>query len=150
MSLTPENLSVFPISAGTPRAGSFPMGRLEMNGPYPLTAAAIDARLPRISPGNYALGYLDGDTFLVFFVGRSDFDVKRGLHDWVGAPTRARVGGRADDGYTHFAYSYAPSAEAAFGKEWRNYDDFGGYDGLDNADPPSQAAHEQGPLTRSH
>ncbi len=138
------------------------MGSLEMKGSYPLTDAAIDAMLTRTSPGNYALGYLDGDTFMVFYVGRSDSDVKHRLHEWVGAPssydryapsTRAawgvhrrgllpldvaaqgRVGVAVDSSYTRFAYSYAPSAEAAFEKEWRNYDDFGGSDGLDNAAP---------------
>jgi hypothetical protein len=158
-------LSVCPACVGTARAGRFPMGSLAMQGSFPLTAETIDATLTRKSPGNYALGYLDGDTFLVFYVGRSDSDVKGRLHQWVGAPscddrrapskraawriarsgplsleaaTRRCAGIAADDGYTRFAYSYAPSAEAAFVKEWRNYDDFGGSDGLDNALPPSR------------
>jgi hypothetical protein len=50
------------------------------------------------------------------------------------------VGAAADDRYTHFAYSYAPSAEAAFAKECRNYDDFGGYGGLDNSAHPDAPA----------
>jgi hypothetical protein len=29
-----------------------------------------------------------------------------------------RAGGDVDDPYTRFAYSYAPSADAAFAKEW--------------------------------
>jgi hypothetical protein len=37
------------------------------------------------------------------------------------------------------AYSYAPSAEEAFAKECRNYDDFGGSRRLDNAGPPARA-----------
>jgi hypothetical protein len=142
------------------------MGSLEMNGSYPLTAEAIDRMLTSKSPGNYALGYMDGDTFAVFYVGRSDSDVKRRLHQWVGAPSRydrfassslaawgvhrrgplpldvatqGRVGAEADSSYTRFAYSYAPSAEEAFAKEWRNYDEFGGSDGLDNATPPSRS-----------
>ncbi len=141
------------------------MGSLEMSGSYPLTDAAIDEMLTRTSPGNYALGYLDGDTFMVFYVGRSDSDLRHRLHDWVGAPSgydryapstqaawavhrrgltpldvpaRGRVGVEVDSRYTRFAYSYAPSAEAAFEKEWRNYDDFGGSDALDNAVPPSR------------
>ena len=155
-------LSVCPACGGTTRAGSFPMGSLEMIGSYPLTAEAIDAKLTRKSPGNYALGYMDGDTFAVFYVGRSDSDLRHRLHEWVGAPSRydpyapstlaawgvhrrellppdVAAQGRAgvDSSYTRFAYSYAPSAEAAFAKEWRNYDDFGGSDGLDNATPPS-------------
>jgi hypothetical protein len=156
-------LSVCPACAATARAVGFPMGSLAMNGSYPLTAEAIDETLSGSSPGNYALGYMDGDTFAVFYVGRSDSDVKHRLHEWVGAPSRCdphppatraawgihrrgltlhaaafgRAGAAEDTGYTRFAYSYAPSAQAAFEKEWRNYDDFGGSDGLDNAAPPS-------------
>jgi hypothetical protein len=144
---------------------TYPMGLLEMNGSYPLSHEAIDEMVSRTSPGNYALGYMDGSTFIVFYVGRSDSDVKRRLHEWVGAPSRYeryapcakaawgsrprryrphgapmldRVGIGVDSSYTCFAYSYARSAEAAFEKEWRNYYDFGGSDGLDNeADPVS-------------
>jgi hypothetical protein len=94
----------------------------------------------RTSPGNYALGYLDADTFMVFYVGRSDCDVKRRLHEWVGAPSRyekyaplePRRRGVSSSGVsppraplrrsiawgwvwtaatTRFAYSYAASAE---------------------------------------
>ena len=139
------------------------MGSLEMNGSYPLSHEAIDERVGRMSPGNYALGYMDGTTFMVFYVGRSDSDVKQRLHDWVGAPSRYeryapsskaawgsrprrcfpqgtpaldRVGIGVDSMYTSFAYSYAGSAEAAFEKECRNYHDFGGSDGLDNEAHP--------------
>ena len=136
------------------------MGSLEMNGSYPLDDEAIDERVSRTSPGNYALGYMDADTFMVFYVGRSDCDVKRRLHEWVDAPSRYeryapsaraawgsrhrahlpqgaapaldRVGMGVDSSYTRFAYSYAASAEAAFEKECRNYHDFGASDGLDN------------------
>lgn len=157
-------LSVCPACEASARAGRFPMGSLEMNGSYPLTAEAIDEKLTRKSPGNYALGYMDGDTFAVFYVGRSDSDLRHRLHEWVGAPShydryapssraawgvhrrgllpldvaaQGHVGIAVDSSYTRFAYSYAPSAEAAFAKEWRNYDDFGGSDALDNTVPPS-------------
>ena len=39
-----------------------------MQGPYPLTHDVIDRALTRTSPGNYALGYLDGNVFVVFYV----------------------------------------------------------------------------------
>ena len=45
-----------------------------MSGPYPLSGDAIDEVLSRKSPGNYALGYMDDATFVVFYVGRSDAD----------------------------------------------------------------------------
>jgi hypothetical protein len=137
---------------------------LEMGGSYPLSDLAIDAALTRTSPGNFALGYLDGGAFRVFFVGRSDSDVKQRLHDWVDkpsaheeyassakapwelqcggffdAPARGRVG-NAETSYTRFAYSYARTAEEAYAKEWRNYDAFGGGCGLDNRAHPISAA----------
>jgi hypothetical protein len=138
------------------------MRSLEMNGSFPLSDEAIDETLTRISPGNYALGYMDGDTFSVFYVGRSDSDVRQRLHEWVGMPSRnenhassakaawglrrrgqlpvdapalGRVG-NSESGYTRFAYSFARSAEEAYAQEWRNYDAFGGRHGLDNETRP--------------
>jgi hypothetical protein len=144
------------------------MGLLEMNGSYPLDDETIDEVVSRTSPGNYALGYSDGSTFVVFYVGRSDSDVRGRLHRWVGAPSRYaryapsahaawgsrhrahlrersapafdRVGIGVESGYTRFAYSYAASADAAFEKECRNYHDFGGTDGLDNPVHPVPAS----------
>jgi hypothetical protein len=140
--------------------------KLETNSSYPLTHEAIDQVLTRKSPGNYTLGYLDGATFVVFYVGRSDSDVGRSLHDWVGAPSRydryapackaawaccrgdlmpldrptvGRVQ-NSETSYTHFAYSYARSAEQAYAEEWRNYDTFGGSHALDNETQPVSAA----------
>lgn len=141
------------------------MGSLGMSGSYPLSDAAIDEALVRTSPGNYALGYMDGEAFRVFYVGRSDSDVRRRLHEWVGMPSRyARYAspakapwsvhhrgplpvdnpafGRVENAetrYTHFAYSYARSAREAYAKEWRNYDAFGGSHGLDNEAEPASA-----------
>jgi len=142
------------------------MRSLEMSASYPLSDEAIDEALTRTSPGNYALGYMDGDTFRVFYVGRSDTDLRQRLHEWVGmpsptdthgscgqaawgvrrrgqlpvdAPALARVGS-AESSYTRFAYSYARSAEDAYAKEWRNYDAFGGSRGLDNETQPVSAA----------
>jgi hypothetical protein len=62
----------------------------------------------------------------VFYVGRSDSDVRQCLHEWVGT--------------TRFAYSHAPSAAAAFEKECRNSDDFGGRGELDNEAAASKDA----------
>jgi hypothetical protein len=160
-------LSVCAPCVATYRAARFPMGPLEMSGSFPLDDAMIDETVSRTSPGNYALGYLDEGTFQVFYVGRSDSDVRSRLHEWVGAPTRCRrydssaqaawgvhqrrgcagaapslghVGAAMESSYTRFAYSYAPSAEAAFEKECQNYDDFGGSGGLDNSARPISAS----------
>jgi hypothetical protein len=141
------------------------MRLLEMSGSLPLNNETIDDALTRASPGNYALGYMEDDTFRVFFVGRSDSDLRQRLHEWVDRPSRydryaspakASWGvhrrasfpvnapalgavANAESSYTRFAYSYAPSAEAAFMKECRNYDDFGGSGELDNEAPPTSA-----------
>lgn len=135
----------------------------EMSGSFPLSDKAIDDAVTRTSPGNYALGYMEDDTFHVFFVGRSDSNVRKRLHEWVGMPSRyeryassakaswgvhrrrafpvnapalAAVG-NAETSYTRFAFSYARSAEAAFEEECRSYDDFGGSGVLDNEAPPT-------------
>ena len=141
------------------------MRSLEMSGSYPLSAEAIDGALRRTAPGNYALGYMDGERFQVFYVGRSDSDVRRRLHEWVGMPSRYRnhaspakaswgvqrrgqlpvdvpaLGrvGSSESSYTRFAFSYARSAEDAYAKEWRTYDAFGGRHGLDNETQPVSA-----------
>jgi hypothetical protein len=145
---------------------------LDMKGSFPLSSAAIAAELKRTSPGNYALGYLDDGRFVVFYVGRSDSDLKQCLQDWVGIPSRydrfapsgmaawgsrhrgstplaspawGRVGRAEQSSYTHFAYSYASSAEAAVAKEHQNYDDFGGCAALDNERAPRERAGSAGP-----
>ena len=162
------------LHPGEPRLSVCPHGvarkpilrLLEMSGSFPLSDEAIDEVLTQTSPGNYALGYMDGDAFQVFYVGRSDSDVRQRLHEWVGrpsssksyapaamapwgvhhrgplpvdAPALARVAS-AESSYTRFAYSYASSAETAFEKECRNYDDLGGSRQLDNEASPSREA----------
>jgi len=143
------------------------MQSLEMSKAYALSDEVIDQELMRTSAGNYALGYMDGDTFAVFYVGRSDCDVRQRLHEWVGVPSRYeshasaakaswgvhRRGqlpldapanapvGSAESSYTYFAYSYARSADEAYAQECRNYDAFGGRNGLDNAAEPISVAH---------
>lgn len=54
------------------------------HGSYPLDASSIDEMLSRTSHGNYARGYMDGESFAVFCVGRSDVDVRARLHDDFG------------------------------------------------------------------
>ncbi len=157
------------LSAMSQSNEPFPLGSLQMRGPYPLSDPSIDRQVQRISAGNYALGYMEGDVFLVFYVGRSDSDVNRELHEWVGtpspfdryasmakapwgrrgvgahplrAPTLGRVGNGVDTGYTRFAFSYAPSAEAAFLEECRNYDEFGQSTVLDNRMHPVAPARD--------
>jgi hypothetical protein len=138
------------------------MRSLEMRGSFPLDDEVIDHLIKRTSPGNYALGYMDGDRFSVFYVGRSDSDLRQRLHQWVDMPSRfdryaspakASWGmqprrrfpvdtpalapvGNAAGAYTRFAYRYAGSATEAYAREWRNFDAFGGSHGLDNDREP--------------
>ena len=99
---------------------------LDMHGSYDLTKVGVNNAVTRVSPGNYGLGYLNGETFIVEYVGRSDADVNGRLHDWVGTK------------YKRFKYSYASSAKAAFEKECQNYHDFGGSGSLDNDAHPDR------------
>ena len=90
------------------------MASLGMSGPYKLDKNAIDAKVSKTSPGNYALGKKDAKgAFLVGYVGRADSDVNARLKSWVGKTKRPL-----------FKFSYATSAKAAFEKECENYHDF--------------------------
>lgn len=101
------------------------MASLNMEGPYPLTIESIDKRVKKGSIGNYALGYSDGTSFMVKYVGRSDSDLNKRLKDHVGS-------------YKEFKFSYASSAKEAYAKELRNYHDFGGSEALDNEIEPAK------------
>lgn len=96
------------------------MARLEMKGPFDLDNKSIDANVTKTSPGNYALGKVEGETFYVLYVGRADNDVNDRLKDWVGKK------------YPKFKFSYASSPKAAFERECKNFHDFCGAEKLDN------------------
>jgi hypothetical protein len=130
---------------------------------HALNEPAIAGMVHSTTPGNYALGYFDGSTFRVFYVGRADSDLSSRLRDWVDAPSRPRrhrpspqapwesrsgplsaLGTRAlgrtqigvDTAYTHFAFCYAPSPIAAFERECHDYHALGGSELLDNDGHP--------------
>ena len=88
------------------------MSSLDMHGPHPLDAGSIDGVVDVDRIGNYALSESRDGTFYVHYVGRSDNDVRRRLHDHCDGPN------------SRFKYSYADSAKAAFDKECKNYHDF--------------------------
>ena len=91
------------------------MPSLDMEGDsLPLNDETIDKYVAPNRPGNYALGYVEGDSFYVNYVGRSDDNLNGRLHSWVGKRRS----------YTRFKRSYATSPKAAFEKECRNYHDF--------------------------
>lgn len=103
---------------------------LEMKGPFELKEEMINAQIKGWSPGNYALGHIKGNAFVVKYVGRSDTDVNGRIKDWIGH-------------YTHFKWSYASSEKMAYDKECRNYHDFGENQNLDVDKHPSPPKGEK-------
>jgi len=164
-------LSVCPACTAAYRGEQPAMDALEMAHSYPLQAEIVAQIVSRRAPGNFALGYLDGATFAVFYLGHSDSDVGRTLRAWVDRPSRVdeaghaarsvhggraahripwhtplplAVGNAVESPYTRFAYSYAGSAEAAFEKECRDFDELGGCCSLDNDERPHATAGRPG------
>ena len=102
------------------------MANTGLKGPYALDAVTIDRVVTQKSPGAYALGRSDADTFYVGYVGRSDVDVAGRLKQHVGK-------------YAQFKFEYYPSPKAALDKECYLYHDFGGPQGvLDNDVHPAR------------
>ena len=68
------------------------MVKLNMEGSYVLTNEKIDEVITKTSAGNYALGKLqkDSETFLVYYVGRSDGNLNARLKKWVGKTRLAK------------------------------------------------------------
>jgi hypothetical protein len=134
---------------------------------HALSDEAVAGMVHAGAPGNFALGYFDGATFRVCYVGRSDSDLRSCLRAWVDAPSQPRrhraspralwqarsgplagLGTRAlgrtqvgvDTAYTHFAFCYARSATAAFEQECSDFHALGGSELLDNhrhPEPPT-------------
>ena len=77
-----------------------------LKGSFVLSRAQVDAQVVAVSPGIFALGRrsADGTKFAISRVGRSDADVNRRLHAYVGR-------------YSHFKFSYSPSSRMAFEEE---------------------------------
>jgi hypothetical protein len=67
---------------------------------------------------------------------RAPWAARRQRGSPLDGPASGHVGADVDSSYTRFAFSYASSAEAAFEKECRNYEDFGSCGTLDNAARP--------------
>jgi len=86
-----------------------------LDGPYPLTQPSITKNVTKKSPGAYALGKTENNTFYVSYVGRGDTDVADRLADHIGE-------------YDEFKFGYFSSAKTAFEKECNLYHDFSGLD----------------------
>lgn len=84
-----------------------------MFGPFLYDQDTIDKVVPEGIIGNYALGHIEDDSFIVEYVGRSDTDLHDRLPHELGK-------------YTHFKFSSAASAIEAYQKECTNWHEFGG------------------------
>lgn len=80
------------------------------DGPYHLSAQALDSVVTRNCPGTFVLGEYTDDGFHVDYVGRSDTDVNARLQRHVGK-------------YRHFRFDYTNDAHAAFNEECALYHD---------------------------
>ena len=100
-----------------------------LRGPFPLTEDSIKNNVIRRSPGAYALGHQDGNTFYISYVGRSDTDVGGRLRDHVGASPQ-------------FKYGYYAAGIEVFEKECRLYHDFGSSGNKRHPDRPAGKAWE--------
>jgi len=101
------------------------MATLNMEGPYSLDENTVNEKIPRISAGNYALGYVKDGVFFIKYVGSSETDVNFRLKNHIGK-------------YKSFKFSFAESARASFEKECQNFHDFGMEKKLDNSTHPER------------
>lgn len=102
------------------------MAAQSLFGPYPLDDAGIDHAIRKLSAGAYALGTdtEDGKAFLVRFVGRSGYDLRKPLKEHIGA-------------YPRFMYKLCSAPKEAFETECQLYHDFGEMK-LDNTAHPAR------------
>lgn len=90
------------------------MPNLGMEGAFNLDTKTIENKIEKTSAGNYALGRKnDEGIFLISYIGRSDSDIKKKLHKWVGRS-------KSD----LFKFKYASSVREAFVMECDNFHDF--------------------------
>ena len=88
------------------------MASTGLNGPYALTDDSIDKTVLSNKIGAYALGSVGQDgTFYVSYVGRSDEDVNKRLHQHIGENPQ-------------FKFEYFPTVKANYEKECRLFHDF--------------------------
>ena len=88
-----------------------------MIGPHKFDKETIEKVVILDNPGNYALGYIESNSFVVRYVGRSDDQ-----------SVRDRLMQHLSDGvdeYKFFKYSYDLNQTKRFYKECKNYHDFG-------------------------
>jgi len=101
---------------------------LDMDGPFELTKDVITRKVGQTLPGNFALGRMTKEKkFIVRYVGRDDKDVRRALLQSLKIVQQPGVIDRlmgAEPGETHFKFSFARTADAAFEKHCRHFHNF--------------------------
>lgn len=85
------------------------MIELTMEEVYPLNANTIDRLIQPNTIGNYVLGYRVDETIQIEYVGRSDTDLNRDLHEHL------------DDPYDAFMFSIQNTPTAAYIEECWNW-----------------------------
>jgi hypothetical protein len=93
-------------------------------GPYHLSAQALDNIVTRNCPGTFVLGEHTDDGFHVDYVGRADTDVNARLRGHIGK-------------YRHFRFDYTTDATAAFQEECSLYHDYNPEHNIAHPEPPA-------------
>ena len=96
---------------------------LNMYGPFELTDKEIDRTITKISPGNYVFGFNKKNKFYVYYIGRSDKNLKDSLKKQIGE-------------HKMFKFCYTESPKEAFEKECIDFHEFGGIKRLYNTNHP--------------
>lgn len=98
------------------------MARLGMYGPFELNNWTVEKVIETAVPGNYALGFYDGEKFEAKFIGRADKDLRQVLLEHC-----------TDCDYAYFKASYSANARETYFKQCRNYHE---HPGIDNREHP--------------
>lgn len=102
------------------------MTSLALIGPHQLDFESVEAKVPRIKPGVYALGYMDHrNNFYLAKIGRFDADMQSGLKELIGTSA-------------YFKYLTTDTSRAAFENECRLYHEFN----LENAFHPVRSENK--------
>lgn len=96
---------------------------------YCFSASSIEEYVTENRPGNFALGFVCDDVFIVRYIGRAEENLRDKLKSYLG------------DAYQYFKFSYALSSREAFEKECKIYHRFGGCKKLHNLIHPSRGNH---------
>lgn len=83
---------------------------LQLSRPFQLNYQVIDRAILGNKPGTYALGYIQSNTFIVKYVGRSDSNLNSRLKCWADegkhAYFKAKYWGTTHEAYEHECFLY--------------------------------------------